>query len=74
MHLISYETVRESVPYSKVHLWRLEKVGKFPKRVKVGAGRVAWVAEEVDAWVKERVAQRDVAVVSKEAANEASAS
>ena len=49
------------VPYSFAHIARLEAAGEFPKRVRLGACRVAWVAEEVQAWIDERVAIRDAA-------------
>ena len=48
------------VPYSFAHIARLEKKEppRFPKRVTLGACRVAWVAEEVEAWIDERIANR----------------
>ncbi len=46
------------VPYSFAHIARLEAAGEFPKRVKLGACRVAWLAEEVQNWIDERVANR----------------
>ncbi len=46
------------VPYSFVHIQRLEHAGAFPKRIKLGACRVAWLAEEVEEWRAERVALR----------------
>ena len=46
------------VPYSFAHIARLEVAGQFPKRIKLGACRVAWVAEEVDDWIEERIANR----------------
>jgi len=49
------------VPYSFAHIARLEAAGQFPKRVRLGACRVAWVADEVEAWIEERVAIRDAA-------------
>jgi prophage regulatory protein len=49
------------VPYSFAHIARLEAADQFPKRVRLGACRVAWVAEEVQAWIDERVALRDAA-------------
>ena len=49
------------VPYSFAHIARLEAAGEFPKRVRLGACRVAWVADEVQAWIDERVAIRDAA-------------
>jgi prophage regulatory protein len=49
------------VPYSFAHIARLEAAGQFPKRVRLGACRVAWVSDEVEAWVDERIALRDSA-------------
>jgi prophage regulatory protein len=47
------------VPYCFAHIARLEATGQFPKRVRLGACRVAWVSDEVQAWIDERVAARD---------------
>jgi prophage regulatory protein len=47
------------VPYSFAHIARLEAAGQFPKRIRLGACRVAWLAEEVQGWIDERVASRD---------------
>lgn len=46
------------VPFSKQHLWKMINEGKFPKPVKIGARRNAWVKAEVDAWIKARVEER----------------
>ena len=48
------------IPYSFQHIARLEAAGKFPKRVKLGQCRVAWILEEVLEWIAERIAQRDL--------------
>lgn len=48
------------VPYSFVHIQQLEHAGAFPKRIKLGECRVAWLAEEVEEWIAERVALRHV--------------
>jgi len=50
--------VREIVPYSASHLWRLERAGQFPKRVRLGGNRVAWLQSEVSAWVESKLASR----------------
>lgn len=47
------------VPYTGQHILRLEKTGKFPRRIKVGPNRVAWLLTEVEAWVAARVVERD---------------
>jgi prophage regulatory protein len=36
----------KGVPWSRMHLDRLEKAGKFPKRVKLSPSTVAWIEEE----------------------------
>jgi prophage regulatory protein len=52
----------KGISYSKPHLWRLEKSGKFPKRVPIGAGRYAYVENEIDEWIETRVRERDEAL------------
>lgn len=59
MKLLSKKQVRETVLYSPAHIARLEAVGRFPKRVKLGSGRVGWVDEEVQDWLLARIAERD---------------
>jgi len=59
MKLLSKKQVREKVLYSPQHIARLEAAGQFPKRVRLGQGRVGWVEDEVEDWLKARVAERD---------------
>ncbi len=59
MRLLSKKHVREMVLYSPQHIARLEAAGLFPKRVHLGPGRVGWVDEEVQDWLRERIAKRD---------------
>ncbi len=47
--LINEVTARARL--SDTTLWRLEKAGRFPKRLKIGFKRVAWRAAEIDAWI-----------------------
>jgi prophage regulatory protein len=46
--------VQQLVPYSKMHIDRLEKAGEFPKRIKIGAGRVIWKQSEIIAWLESK--------------------
>jgi prophage regulatory protein len=58
--LIRYEDLRaKAIPYRKPHIWRLEKAGKFPRRVPIGAGRYAYVEAEIDAYIDQKIAERD---------------
>ena len=59
MRLLSKKQVRETVLYSPAHIARLEAIGQFPKRVRLGAGRVGWVEGEVQDWLRARIAERD---------------
>jgi prophage regulatory protein len=52
------------IPYSFAHIARLEAASQFPQRVRLGACRVAWVAEEVEAWIDEKVTDRAHSVPS----------
>ena len=46
------------VPFSPNHLRRLEAQGDFPRRVRIGANRIAWLRAEVEAWLAGRVDAR----------------
>jgi prophage regulatory protein len=61
MRVIEYSDLKslKGVSYSTTQLWRLIKAGQFPRPIKIGGGRNAWLEEEVDAYLKARVAARD---------------
>ncbi len=64
MRLLSKKQVREMVLYSPQHIQRLEDAGRFPRRVRLGQGRVGWVEQEILDWVAERIRERDERNVS----------
>jgi len=49
--------VQQLVPYSKVHLARLEKAGRFPARIKIGPARVVWRKADILAWLAAKAAE-----------------
>ena len=60
--IISSREVCEIVPYSLMHIGRLERAGKFPRRIRLGpgpTGRIGWRLSEVVQWVDERAAERE---------------
>ncbi len=61
MRILKFDELksRKGIPYSRVHIGRLEAQGNFPSRVHLGPGRVGWVESEIDSWLAERVARRD---------------
>lgn len=59
MKLLSKKQVRERVVYSIQHITRLEQAGKFPKRIRLGDNRVAWLESEIDDWIAQKLVERD---------------
>jgi len=58
--LIPYADLKTlGIPYSKVQIWRLENDGMFPRRVRIGPQRYAWVESEIDQYIAERIRARD---------------
>jgi prophage regulatory protein len=57
--LISMDEVTRRVMFSKVHIYRLIGKGRFPRPIKIGENRIAFVEVEVDAFIRARIAQRD---------------
>ncbi len=49
----------KGIDFSRMHIYRQEKAGKFPKRVQISDNTVGWIEEEIDAWQKAKVAARD---------------
>jgi prophage regulatory protein len=69
MKILSRDDLKDKgVPYSTVHIWRLEKRGEFPRRVPLGRARHGWVEDEIDDWIASRIAQRDAAAPSPQPA------
>ena len=60
-NLISWDDLPKAAQFSKQHLRKLEKQGKFPKRVKLSTFRTAWVEAEIQSWLAARAAERNSA-------------
>jgi predicted DNA-binding transcriptional regulator AlpA len=53
--LLNFAHLRErGVPFSRPHLRRLEKEGRFPKRLAIGEKRVAWWNSDLTAWLESK--------------------
>lgn len=57
--IIDWKRLKQTIPYSRQHIKRLEDEGKFPVRVQLGEHRVGWILDEVEGWVARRVRERD---------------
>lgn len=72
MRLVRYPDLRaKGLCWSRMHLNRLEKAGKFPKRIQLGTGTVVWLEAEIDAWLEARIAARDTSPGVPEPAKDA---
>ena len=50
--------VQKTVGLKDTTLWRLEKKGDFPKRLRLGGNSCGWLSSEVFAWLEKRAAER----------------
>ncbi len=58
MRILRMKKVEEKAGISGTHIRRLEKDGLFPERVKISERAYGYIEEEVDAWIKKRLAAR----------------
>ena len=58
MKLINKRVTSERTSLHPASIMRLVKIDKFPKPVELGSARIAFVEEEVDAWIEARAAER----------------
>ncbi len=55
--ILRFPQVKARIPLSRPSIWRLERDGKFPKRLQISANAVGWLESEIDAWISARKAQ-----------------
>lgn len=61
VELLSYAEVSKRIRMSRVVIWRRVRDGQFPKPIRMGSTtRVFFVASEVDGWLADRMAERDM--------------
>jgi prophage regulatory protein len=58
LRILLEDEVSDITRLSAVTIWRLERKGLFPRRMKLGAKRVGWVEREVLDWIGARIAAR----------------
>lgn len=65
MKLIAPEDLKpkKGICLSRSQLWRKARAGSFPRPVKIGDNRTAYVEAEIDRWIAERIAERDSAAI-----------
>lgn len=54
MRLLRADEVVRRTGLSRTTIWRKERDGEFPRRVKLGGNSVAWREKEVEKWISSR--------------------
>jgi prophage regulatory protein len=52
LRFMRFTAVRERTGLSRSTIWRLERVGAFPKHRRISSNAVAWVEKEVIDWMR----------------------
>jgi prophage regulatory protein len=55
LRIVTQRELRLLVPYTPQHILRLEKAGKFPRRLIIGGNRIGWLLSDIEAWIKSRI-------------------
>jgi len=58
--LLTYQDLRtRGIPWSRVHIARLEAAKKFPLHIDLGENSIAWFEDEIDDLLEMKAAERD---------------
>ena len=52
--ILDLAEVRARVPLSRTQIWRLERAGQFPSRIRLGPNRVGRHEADIAAWIDSR--------------------
>ena len=67
--LLNYQALKErGIPWSRVHIARLEAARKFPLHIDVGENSIAWFEDEIDDLLEMKSAERDAKAAALDAA------
>lgn len=60
MKLLSLQDLKvKGIGLCHSQIYRLISKGTFPKPIKIGERRNAWIESEIDDWIKQKIAERD---------------
>ena len=57
LSLLSFDDLQRIVPLSRTTIWRLERQGEFPRRMRISTNRVGWLLSDVEEWIASRQEQ-----------------
>lgn len=61
MTFLRLKEVARRTAYSRSRIYELVNQGFFPRPIPLGGRAVAWLEEEVESWMNERIAARKAA-------------
>jgi len=56
--LIRKPELMSMIGLSDATIWRMERAGKFPRRVQIGGNSVGWLQSEINEWLERKAAER----------------
>ena len=59
MKVLGKKEVIEKTNLSASTLWRRQKAGDFPKRQPLSDGRVGWLEEDINNWIRARFSKTE---------------
>jgi prophage regulatory protein len=58
--LLGYDDLSaKGIPYSRASIYRKIRNGTFPRPIKLGENKIAWLDHEIDEWIKSLAAARN---------------
>jgi prophage regulatory protein len=66
--LLDYKALRKlGIPWTRIHLARLEAAGEFPLHINVGKASIAWFEDEIDDFLEKKAIERDAKAAERAA-------
>lgn len=59
--LITMKEVAPLVGFSKPTIYQMIREDRFPRQLRLGPNKVAWLRSEVLGWIEEKAAEREAA-------------
>jgi len=52
--IIRKKELLKAIGLSDVTIWRMERAGKFPRRIRLGGNSVGWYESEIIEWMEKK--------------------
>ena len=66
--LLDYQALRDrGIPWTRIHIKRLETAKKFPLHIDIGDNSIAWFEDEIDDYLELKATERDAKAAERDA-------